>query len=500
MRISMQNLTNYKGKNYISSVWHKGHGKEFCAINPADNKVIYKGYISDAVDVHNALTSAHDAYHTWSKLSVAARLEYIKKYANIIKKNLDTLTHIIALETGKPIWESKGEAQSVFNKVAISIDAYFERTNTIHFKDGEIDNYIRYKPFGVAAVIGPFNFPAHLINGHIIPALIAGNTIVLKPSHLTPLSAEFIVKCFTEIKLPKGVLNLVQGDGATAKNLLKNDINAVYFTGSFNTGVKINKQFASRPDILLAMEMGGNNPLIIDKVKNIDAAVYHSVISAFIGAGQRCTCARRIIIPDNKYGDNFLKKFIELSRTITIGKYDNKPEPFMGPVIRYSHALSHLKAQKHLISIGGEALLQMSLLEKKLPFLSPGIIDMSTVKNAPDEEIFAPIVQIYKYDSFEDALSIANNTQYGLSSGIFTDSKKHFEQFFYHIKAGLINLNRPTTGASSRLPFGGVGKSGNFRPSAYFAADYCAYPVASLEQKNTIMPAKISPGINLYES
>lgn len=491
----MGKLVKAKGLNYINGEWTKGGGKKFTSINPATNQDNYNGNFSNKSDIKHAVNSANTAYPKWAALSVNQRIKYLDKYAKIIKKNLDVLTNIIAHETGKPLWEAHAEAKTVYNKLHISIDAYNERCHIKHFKENSADAFIRFKPFGTAAIIGPFNFPAHLVNGHIIPALIAGNTIVLKPSNLTPFSSEFIVRCIDEAKFPPGVVNLVQGDGETAQNLLHENIQAVLFTGSFDTGVKINKQFAERPDIILALEMGGNNPLVVDKVKNLDAAVYQAILSAFITAGQRCTCARRLIIPDNKFGRDFLDRFVTVAKNLIIGKYDAVPEPFMGPVIRHSHALEHLKAQSKLLDIGGKPLMTMELLDKKLAFLSPGIIDMSKVSNPQDKEIFAPIVQIYKYDSFEHALEIANDTEYGLVAGLFSDNSKNFDRFFFNVKAGLINFNRPTTGSSSKLPFGGVGRSGNFRPSAYYATDYSAYPVSSLEQTSVTMPEKINPGI-----
>ncbi len=241
--------------------------------------------------------------------------------------------------------------------------------------------------------------------------------------------------------------------------------------------------------------MGGNNPLVIGEVSHIDAAVYQTALSAYMTAGQRCTCARRVIIPDGPMGDHFLEKFIQISRNLQIAPYWSDPEPFMGTVISNSEALKHLSAQDKLVQLGGAVQLKMDLLEKRTAFLSPGIIDMTSVKNRPDEEIFAPLVQIIRYRSFEEAIQIANQTQYGLAAGLFSNNSEQYQHFYQHIRAGLINWNRPTTGASSKLPFGGVGRSGNHRPSAYFAADYCAYPIASMETSDLSLPEKRLPGI-----
>ena len=380
-------------------------------------------------------------------------------------------------------------------KVNISIQAYQERTGIKHISTTTANAELRFKPQGVVVILGPFNFPAHLSNGHIIPALLAGNTILFKPSEHTPAVAELILNCWHESGLPAGVINCLQGDAACGKALLEKDIQAVFFTGSYATGLKIHQQFNTRPDILLALEMGGNNPLVIGEMQDIKAAVYHSLLSTLISSGQRCTCARRLIIPDNAIGDAFLEQFISACQTTQIGAFDETPQPFMGPVISYAQAQKHIQAQDDLIKQNATALLSMRSIKEETGFLSPGILDMSKVNNPPDEEIFAPLIQLYRYAHFDDALRLANQTRYGLVAGLLSDKETQYHAFYQTIRAGLINWNRPTTGASSSLPFGGVGLSGNHRPSAFFAADYCAYPVASMEQPFLSTPSTLLPGI-----
>ena len=467
------------------------------SINPADGHVIWKGPISSDADISNANDAAHQALSKWASLSVDDRIKYILKFGQQVEAKKTELTLLISQETGKPLWEAATEVGTVIGKINLSIQAYHERTGEKNIPTSDANNRLSYKPHGVVVVLGAFNFPAHLSNGHIVPALIAGNTIMYKPSELTPAVAAFIVQCWKDAGLPPGVLNLVQGGVECAKQLLQQDIQGVYFTGSYRTGVQINRLFSDRPEVILALEMGGNNPLIIDKMLDIKAAVYYTILSTMLTAGQRCTCARRLMIPDNTMGDEFLKLFITACQTLRVGAYDLIPEPFMGPVISHAHALSHLAAQKDLLASGGKSLLKMTLLAENTGFLSPGIVDMSQVNHPVDEEIFAPLVQVYRYQHFEQALSMANNTRYGLSAGLFSDDPSRYQQFYQNVRAGLINWNRPTTGASGQLPFGGVGRSGNHRPSAYFAADYCAYPIASVEQPNLTMPAKTLAGITL---
>lgn len=483
--------------NYLNGAWEASSGTSFASLNPAHGTLLWQGSNATEQEIHTAWHSADQALHAWSALSFIERKQYTLQFAQQIEKNKDQLALLISLETGKPLWESYTEVTAVHSKINISIQAYEERTATQEKTTPEAHAYLRFKPQGVVAVLGAFNFPAHLSNGHIVPALLAGNTVIYKPSEQTPAVAEFIMQCWHESGLPAGVINCVQGNGHCGSILLSQDIQGVYFTGSYATGLRIHQQFNSRPEVLLALEMGGNNPLVLDEVTDINAAIYHTILSTFITSGQRCTCARRLIIPNSPLGDTFLERFLKASRLIKVSPFEQDPQPFMGPVISYEQALKHIQAQKKLMDSGGLSLLKMELLAEHTGLLSPGVMDMSAVSAPPDEELFAPLVQIYRYKHFDEAIQIANNTRYGLAAGLFSDKLEHYQQFYRSIRAGLINWNRPTTGAASTLPFGGVGLSGNHRPSAYFAADYCAYPIASMEQPNLTVPAQLAPGIVL---
>ncbi|KTD36128.1 succinylglutamic-5-semialdehyde dehydrogenase [Legionella nautarum] len=483
--------------HYIDGQWINGQGENFISKNPADSSILWRGRNATSEEVALAREAAHLALPYWSSLKLEARTQYLQHFAQEVEARRKELAFLIALETGKPLWEAQTEVSAVISKVTLSIQAYQERNAEKQANLQEVNACLRYKPHGVAAVLGAFNFPAHLSNGHIVPALLAGNTVIYKPSELAPAVAQFIMQCWHESGLPKGVLNCVQGDGACGKALLASDVQAVYFTGSYKTGQQIHQHFSAKPEVILALEMGGNNPLIIDEVKNLNAAVYHSILSSMITAGQRCSCARRLFVPNTPKGERFLKQFIKSCQALRVGKFNDQPEPFMGPVINFEHAKAHLQAQQKLIHLGGKSLLMMTSLAENTGFLTPGIIDMTEASKAPDEEIFAPFVQIYRYNDFDDAIALANQTRYGLSAGLLSDSPERYQQFYKHIRAGLINWNRPTTGAVSNLPFGGVGCSGNHRPSAYFAADYCSYPIASLEQAQLSTPEELLPGIHL---
>lgn len=483
---------------YINGRWQKGSGPAFHSINPANGKKIWEGTEASATDIHLAYEKASHAQKKWEQLGFSKRAELILKFSNLVASRKDKIAKMISLESGKPFWESLTEVNAVIGKVKLSIEAYEARCPEIHTPHPDNTLSLRFKPLGIVGVLGPFNFPAHLSNGHIVPALLAGNCVIYKPSELTPGVAEIIMGCWHDSNLPPGTIQCIQGPGHCAQELLNHDLQGVFFTGSYQTGVHINQQFSQRPEVLLALEMGGNNPLVIGEIESISAAVYQTILSSFITAGQRCTCARRLIVPKSSKGDEYLSAFVKASRSFKIGVFTQNPEPFMGPVIRYEQALSHLKKQRELIDSGGKPLLSMDSLEKNTGFLSPGIIDMTDVVQPKDQEIFAPLVQVYRYDDFTHALTLANQTQFGLIAGLLSENQEQYHQFYPTIKAGLINWNRPTTGASSALPFGGIGHSGNHRPSAYFAADYCAYPVASMEN-SLIKPETMLPGVMMDE-
>jgi succinylglutamic semialdehyde dehydrogenase len=239
------------------------------------------------------------------------------------------------------------------------------------------------------------------------------------------------------------------------------------------------------------------NSLVVGSVKDIDAAVYHIVQSAFVSAGQRCTCARRLVVIQGEAGDALLKRLVEVAARLMPARFDAVPDPFMGAVVSLAAADKLLRAQDDLIACGGVALLKMHRTESNTALLTAGIVDVSALNPLPDEEHFGPLLQVVRVASLEDAIECANTTRYGLAAGLLSDSAAEYAQFERDIRAGIVNWNRPLTGASSALPFGGIGASGNHRASAYYAADYCAYPQASLEADAIVLPAKLPPGLRL---
>ncbi|HEU5081044.1 MAG TPA: succinylglutamate-semialdehyde dehydrogenase [Opitutaceae bacterium] len=467
----------------------------FSSVDPATGDTVWTGPAATVEDVATALTTARKVFPAWAGTPLSERCEILRRYAKALERGRGALGEMISREIGKPDWEAQTEVQSMIGKIEISIDAHAKRTG--EFRAGAA--VTRFKPHGVLAVLGPFNFPGHLPNGHIVPALLAGNVVVYKPSEYAPGVAELMHAAWREAGLPENVLQILQGAREVGAALAGNPaIDGLLFTGSARAGQSLAAQFASMPHKILALEMGGNNPLVVWEAKDRQAAALIVAQSAFLGAGQRCTCARRLIIEDGAAGDALLDELLKLAKSIRVGPHDDRPEPFMGPVVSAFVAERLLTSQRNLLERGARPLLEMRALKTGSGLLSPGILDVSRVSLREDEELFGPLLQVIRVPNFDAAIEEANATQFGLAAGLVSDSKDLYARFFESVRAGIVNWNQPLTGASSRAPFGGVGLSGNHRPSAYFAADYCAYPIASIEQATLEAPRKL-PGLGTGE-
>jgi succinylglutamic semialdehyde dehydrogenase len=486
------------GQHYIAGNWLAGTGEAFASKDPATGETLWQGAVAGKPEIDTAVTAARQAGPAWASVPLSQRAAVLEVFAAQLRAHKPELAEIIARETGKPLWESLTEVDSMIAKVPVSLKAYHERRAETAVEAAGGSAITRYKPHGVVAVFGPFNFPGHLPNGHIVPALLAGNTVVFKPSELTPWVAQRTVELWRAAGSPSGVLNLLHGGRTTGAALAAHPgLDGILFTGSAGAGQALHRLFAGAPQKILALEMGGNNPLIVWQTGDLDAVAYHTVQSAFLTSGQRCSCARRLIVSTGPDGDRFVERLTALMAKIRIGAWSDKPEPFMGPVITAEAAGRLLATQQQMIANGGEAVIAMRQVGSSAAMLSPGLIDMSGARTREDVEHFGPLLQLIRVADFDAAIREANNTSFGLCAGLLSDRRELYERFYRDIRAGVVNWNRPTTGASSSLPFGGVGLSGNHRPSAYFAADYCSDPIACLETPRLAMPTQLTPGIML---
>ena len=469
-------------------------GTEIISTEPATGAVLWRQKIGD-VDVEVA--HARRSWADWAARPLAYRIEALRRFANVVRQKADAFTDLLARETGKPLWEARTEVETVIGKVDISVSAYSERTGQRRIEAPMNTRLaLRHKPHGVLAVLGPYNFPAHLPNGHIVPALLAGNAVVFKPSEKTPASGAFLVDCFHAAGIPEGCIRLLIGGPDEGKALAAHpDIDGLLFTGSANTGIALNRQFATRPEKILALEMGGNNPIVVWDTPDLYSAAVLVIQSAFTTAGQRCTAARRLIVDQNLF-DPLMEEVNKLIGRLIIGEPHADPAPFMGPVIDNDSADMLTESFLALSTMGGRPLRHMERPIEGRPFITPGLIDMTQANDKPDVELFGPVLQIYRKATFEEAIAEANDTRYGLSASLVSQNPRLYDQFWANIRAGIVNWNRPTNGASSSAPFGGVGWSGNHRPSAYYAADYCAYPVVSSESEQ----ARAAIGLGLRDA
>jgi succinylglutamic semialdehyde dehydrogenase len=452
---------------------------EIISTEPATGAELWRGRRGDADE---AVTRACKAWPQWAAQPLATRIELMRRFANEVRREQDAFAELIARETGKPLWDARNEVDLVIGRVEVAIRAYGERTGQRkHDSALQGTTALRHKPHGVLAVIGPFSDPANLPNAHIVPALIAGNVVVFKPSEKAPACGEFLVRCFERTGVPPGVVQLLLGGPEKGKALVAHDnIGGVLFTGSTQVGIAINRKLASQPGKVVALEMGGNNPIVLWDTPKIRDAVALIVQSAFTTSGQRCTAARRLIIRSSLY-EPTIETLRQLIARILVGAPFDDPQPFMGPVIDNQAADQLTESFLYLLSHGGKALAHMKRPRGDLPFVTPGLIDTTAMAERPDVELFGPLLQVVRVDDFDQAIAEANSTRFGLAASLIGGSPQEYHRFWANVRAGIVNWNRPTVGTPQGAPAGGLGYSGNHRPAGIYSADYCAYPVSSAE-------------------
>ncbi len=469
--------------------------------NPArPSHVVYSANVRPQ-DLDAAIHAAANALPTWSSWPIERRAAVLKGFRDLCKARENQIADLICDETGKALWDAKAEASLLANKVDITLDD--SPTGPVKRVTGfELPlaatrtGRCWFRPHGVMAVVGPFNFPVHLPNGHIVPALLMGNTIVFKPSDKSPACGQALVEIFDEALraegAPPGVVNLVQGGVDVAKALVNHEgLDGILFTGSWPVGRAIMQANLDRPGRMLALEMGGNNPAIVMPDADLKQAAVECVRSAFISTGQRCTCTRRLIV-HRSVADRLIPAIVNAASALVVGDPRSASPVFMGPLIGEAARQSVLDAQAAMKRAGGRVLLEATALKPKDAdagwFVSPGIVQIERfvasddigVHAGADVEIFGPLLRVSIVDSLDDAITQANATDFGLAASIFTRDPASIDRFLREARAGCINVNTGTAGASSKLPFGGLGRSGNHRPAGAFSLDYCALPIAGM--------------------
>lgn len=469
----------------------------FARHDPATDELVWQGRTASTEEIATAFVKARLQFEIWSALSLSERTLFLERFQLRVDQERKMLATCISQETGKPLWDAHTEVQALYTKIALTLEAYSVRCADRIVETSFGQGITRHRPLGVALLLSPFNFPAHIPHGHLLPALLTGNTVIWKPSPYTPKTAEVLMGIWKSTGLPEGVLQVLQGDGETGAALVaSNQWDLLTYTGSSHVGHKILEATRQMPEKLIALEMGGNNALIVDSFSEISAAVYTIIQSAFLSAGQRCTCARRLIVVKQDNTNKLMETLIEWTQRLSIGPYSKIPEPFMGPLINAEAVDDILKAQENLIWHGAKPLLTARRLpELSKAFITPGILDVTGVTEREDRELFGPFLQVTFVNTLDEALVEANNTRYGLTAGLISDDPNAYTRFFQKVRAGVVNWNMPLTGSSSAMPFGGIRWSGNYRPAGFYAIDACCYPVASMERSALLKPASYLPGV-----
>ena len=459
---------------------------DIISVNPARPDEVVWSARADPAAIDAAVASARAALDGWRMAGQEARASALKRLAAVFTARAEDIARAITAEMGKTLAESRLEAKLLADKVAITLG----ETCQARVRPWDVQvaptrtGRCSFRSHGVMAVLGPFNFPAHLPNGHWVPALLLGNTIVFKPSERTPLVGQLMAECMRAAELPPGVFNLVQGGPAVAKALVAHEgLDGILFTGSWPVGRSIMQANLDRPGRLLALEMGGSNAAIVLDDAHRRQAVLECVRASFATTGQRCTCTRRIIVHRDA-APWFVPAFCRMASTLLVGDGDGRAPAFMGPLATERARDAALAFQADAVRRGATVLLRAAALDRPGWFITPGVLQWPRLTLDQDGEVFAPIVQLAVATSDEDALEQANASRFGLAAGVFSSSRARWEALCPRINAGCVNWNVGTAGASSALPFGGLGLSGNHRPAAAFSVDSCAAPIAHLEESS----------------
>jgi len=444
-------------------------------------------------DVSDAIARARGAFPAWRDLGLPARSAILERYAAAVEPRREELARLIAREVGKALWEARAEAGLVPAKVGLSLGEGLRFTETLDTGAGA---RCTFHPRGVLAVLGPFNFPAHLPNGHIVPALAAGNTVVFKPSDLAPAVGAWLADAWRTAGLPAGVLEVVQGDGTTGGLLAAHpDVDGVLFTGSYAVGRKLREATLDQPGKILALEMGGKNAMIVLADADLDLAAAEAATSICATTGQRCTSLSRIFA-ETKVLEPFSEKLAHLLENLAIGE-PLAEDTFMGPLVSHE-AHRRVEHYRGLASGAGGDWIVARTPERPAPYSGPGLARFPTA--AQDhafvrEEIFGPLASLHAVANLDEAITAVNDCDFGLAASLMTRDREAYEHAIGRIRTGILNWNRGTVGASGRLPFGGLGRSGNDRPAGILSAVYCSVPQSHLEYSGELDLETLPPGM-----
>lgn len=454
-------------RSFINGEWLESiSGKTARNINPANIKeIIGTTQLASREEARKAIEAAYNAFKGWKNTPAPARGRIVARAARLMEDNKEELSQILTREEGKTIAEARGELTRAINVVEFC--AGESRRMTGETIPSELPANFAYtvkEPHGVVACITPWNFPIAIPAWKIAPALVAGNTVVFKPATLTPGTAVRLTEIFSEAGLPVGVLNLVLGSGSDVGDEIVNHpaVRAISFTGSTETGLKLYEQVARR-GVKVQAEMGGKNPVVVLEDCDMDLAVESTAQGAFGSTGQRCTATSRAVVVDT-VADKFVEKIVARAMSFRLGPGDD-PNTDIGPSVDEGQFNTVLK----YIDIGREDGATLLCGGKRATgdgldnglFVEPAVFDHVT----PDmriarEEIFGPVLSVLRVKDFNEAMAVANDSEYGLSSSIFTNDANNIYRFVDEIETGMTHINSPTTGGEAHIPFGGTKATG----------------------------------------
>jgi succinylglutamic semialdehyde dehydrogenase len=467
------------------------------SVSPADpSDEIGTFPIANESAVGAAVERARQAFPAWRDAGLAARAQVLQRFREAAAASAGELANLISREVGKALWDARGEASLLAPKVDVTLSDGMQLVAPL---EAGPNARASFHARGVLAVLGPFNFPAHLPNGHIVPALATGNTVVFKPSEIAPAVGEWLAELWRKAELPEGVFQVVQGGGETGRTLAAHaGIDGVLFTGSYAVGRALKQASLDQPGKLLALEMGGNNAMLVLANSDLDLAVSEAALSIAATTGQRCSCAGRLFV-ERSVMDAFSDKLVTVLRGLRVGP-PLEDGVFMGPLASQD-AYQRIAVYRELSrETDGERLL---LVEPELPppYVGAGLMRFTTSAQThryQRDEIFGPEASLYPIDDLDEAIHAVNDSDYGLVASVMTRDRAAFEHCVGRIRTGLLNWNKATVGASGKLPFGGGGRSGNDRPAGVTATVYCTVPQAHLEgpaefDANTLPPGMPRP-------
>ncbi len=459
--------------------------------DPADE--IGRFAMAGEPEVAAAVARARRAFPAWRDAGFEARARILRRFAELAREGAEELARLIAREVGKALWEARGEAALISTKVELTLADGMTFVAPIEAGAGARTEHLAR---GVLAVLGPFNFPAHLPNGHVVPALATGNTVVFKPSDLAPGTADWMGRLWKRAGLPEGAFEVVQGRAETGRALaLHPGVDGVLFTGSWAVGRALAQALLDQPQKILALEMGGKNAIVVLADADLELAVAESALSICASTGQRCSCASRLFVERTVF-DEFSERLIRVLRGVRSGP-PLEDGVFMGPLVSQAAHAKLLRYRALAREAGGERVLDADP-GRPAPFAGPGLVRFASTRQDhayQRDEIFGPEAALYGVDDLDEAIAAVNDSDFGLVASVMTRDRARFEHCIPRIRTGVLNWNRGTIGASSKLPFGGTRRSGNDRPAGILSTLYCTRPQARLEHAGGFDPASLPPGM-----